>query len=34
VASERFSEDSGWRAVPEHHVLVLRPEQSPELLAL
>jgi glutamine amidotransferase len=34
VASERFSEDTGWRAVPEHHLLVLRPQQRPELLAL
>jgi glutamine amidotransferase len=34
VASERFSENPGWQAVPEHHVLALRPEQPPELLAL
>ena len=34
VASERFSDDSGWRAVPEHHVLALCPNQPPELLAL
>jgi glutamine amidotransferase len=34
VASESFSGDSGWRAVPEHHVLVLRLNQPPELLAL
>jgi glutamine amidotransferase len=34
VASERFSEDSAWCAVPEHHLLVLRPEQTAELLAL
>jgi glutamine amidotransferase len=34
VASERFSGDSAWRAVPEHHLLVLRPNQTPELLAL
>jgi glutamine amidotransferase len=34
VASERFSEESGWQVVPEHHILVLRPNQPPELLAL
>ncbi|HYQ70540.1 MAG TPA: class II glutamine amidotransferase [Gammaproteobacteria bacterium] len=34
VASERFSTDSGWQAVPEHHVLVLRQDRNPELLAL
>jgi len=34
VSSERFSEDIGWREVPEHHILVLRPQQPPELLAL
>ncbi len=34
VASERFSEDTGWETVPEHHVLVLRPDHPPELLAL
>ena len=31
VASERFSEDTGWQTVPEHHVLVLRPDHPPEL---
>ena len=34
VASERFSDDPAWQAVPEHHILVLRPGQPPELLAL
>ena len=34
VASERFSDDPAWQAVPAHHVLVLRPNQPPELLAL
>jgi gamma-glutamyl hercynylcysteine S-oxide hydrolase len=34
VASERFSENPGWLAVPDHHVVVLRPQQPPELLAL
>jgi len=34
LASERFSGDSAWQAVPEQHFLVLRPEQAPELQAL
>jgi glutamine amidotransferase len=34
VASERFSNDKGWQTVPEHHVLVLRRDQQPGLLAL
>jgi len=34
LASERFSGHSGWQAVPEHHVLALRPDQPAELLAL
>ena len=34
VASERLSSDSSWQAVPEHHALVLQPNQTPELLPL
>jgi glutamine amidotransferase len=34
VASERFCGDAGWQAVPEHTLLVLRPDQAPELLPL
>jgi glutamine amidotransferase len=34
VASERFSADPAWQTVPEHHLLVLRPNHTPELLAL
>jgi glutamine amidotransferase len=34
VASERFSDDPGWQEVPEHHILALRPNQPPELLAI
>lgn len=34
LASECFSDNSGWQTVPEHHVLALRPDRPPELLAL
>ena len=34
VASEPLTESGLWRAVPEHHVLILDPEAPPELLAL
>lgn len=34
VASERFTEDSFWQPVPEHHILVLDANNPPELLAL
>jgi gamma-glutamyl hercynylcysteine S-oxide hydrolase len=34
VASERFSNDSSWQPVPEHHLLIIRPDRPPELLAL
>jgi glutamine amidotransferase len=34
IASERFSEDSFWQAVPEHHMLILDPDKPPELLTL
>jgi glutamine amidotransferase len=34
VASERFSKDSFWQPVPEHHLLILDPHNPPELLAL
>jgi gamma-glutamyl hercynylcysteine S-oxide hydrolase len=34
VASEPLTDGGVWRAVPEHHVLILDPEAPPELLAL
>ena len=34
VASERFSEDSFWQPVPEHHLLILDRRNPPELLPL
>jgi glutamine amidotransferase len=34
VASERFSENGFWQPVPEHHILVLDPNNPPELQAL
>jgi len=34
LASERFSQDPGWRTVPGQHCLVLRPDRQPELQAL
>jgi len=34
LASERFSEDGFWQPVPEHHILVLDPNNPPELQAL
>ncbi|MGB5306283.1 MAG: ergothioneine biosynthesis protein EgtC [Gammaproteobacteria bacterium] len=34
IASERFTDDSFWQPVPEHHLLILDPEKPPELLEL
>ncbi len=34
MASERLTESAFWQAVPEHHILILDPEEPPELLAL
>ncbi len=34
IASERMTVDSYWQPVPEHHLLVLDPEDPPDLLAL
>jgi glutamine amidotransferase len=34
VASERLTESAFWRVVPEHQILILDPEDPPELLAL
>jgi gamma-glutamyl hercynylcysteine S-oxide hydrolase len=34
VASEPLTDAGVWRAVPEHHILILDPEAPPELLAL
>jgi glutamine amidotransferase len=34
IASERFTEDSFWQPVPEHHLLILDQQNPPELLAL
>jgi len=34
IASERFSEDSFWQPVPEHHLLILDRNNPPELMAL
>ena len=34
IASERFSNDSSWQAVPEQHLLIATPDEPPRLLAL
>jgi gamma-glutamyl hercynylcysteine S-oxide hydrolase len=34
IASERLTETGFWQPVPEHHILILDPEEPPELLAL
>jgi glutamine amidotransferase len=34
IASERLTEAEFWQPVPEHHLLILDPEQPPELLSL
>ncbi|GMQ88845.1 MAG: hypothetical protein BMS9Abin09_0284 [Gammaproteobacteria bacterium] len=34
MASERLTESAFWQAVPEHHILILDPEEPPELLSL
>ena len=34
IASERLTESGFWQAVPEHHILILDPEEPPELLSL
>ena len=34
IASERLTGDSFWQPVPEHHILILDPDNPPELLAL
>jgi gamma-glutamyl hercynylcysteine S-oxide hydrolase len=34
IASERFTEDSFWQPVPEHHILILDANNPPELLEL
>ncbi|NIR59160.1 MAG: class II glutamine amidotransferase [Gammaproteobacteria bacterium] len=34
VASERLTDAAFWQPVPEHHVLVLDPDEPPELVAL
>ena len=34
LASERFSDNGFWQPVPEHHILVLDPDDPPELQAL
>ena len=34
IASERLTESSFWRSVPEHQILILDPEEPPELLSL
>ncbi len=34
IASERLTESSFWQSVPEHQILVLDPEEPPELLSL
>ena len=34
IASERFSEDSFWQPVPEHHLLILDRQNPPEFLPL
>jgi len=34
IASEPLTEDSCWQPVPEHHLLIVKPDKPPELLAL
>jgi glutamine amidotransferase len=34
IASERFSDDSFWQPVPEHHLLILDRRNPPELMPL
>lgn len=34
LASERLTDDEFWQPVPEHHLLILDPEQPPELIEL
>jgi glutamine amidotransferase len=34
IASERLTESSFWQSVPEHQILILDPEEPPELLSL
>lgn len=34
IASERLTGDDFWQPVPEHHLLIIGPEDPPELLAL
>ncbi|MGH8502625.1 MAG: ergothioneine biosynthesis protein EgtC [Gammaproteobacteria bacterium] len=34
IASERLTEGEFWQPVPEHHLLILDPEQPPELIRL
>jgi glutamine amidotransferase len=34
IASERLTGDDFWQPVPEHHLLIISPENPPELLAL
>jgi glutamine amidotransferase len=34
VASERLTESTFWQSVPEHQILILDPEEPPELLSL
>jgi glutamine amidotransferase len=34
MASERLTESAFWQAVPEHQILILDPEEPPELLSL
>jgi glutamine amidotransferase len=34
IASERLTESSFWQTVPEHQILILDPEEPPELLPL
>lgn len=34
IASERLTETEFWQPVPEHHILILDPDEPPELLAL
>ncbi len=34
IASERLTDSEFWQPVPEHHILVLDPEEPPDLLSL
>ena len=34
IASEPLTESGVWQSVPEHHILILDPEEPPELLSL